>query len=86
MITDTKKWHYLPVKRLFALFKGITSKQKGDFCCLNCFCSYRTENKLKKQNHDNCYVETPNNHEEKSMKVPFIILTLVIIIPKVINN
>ena len=48
MITDGKKWHYLAVKSLPALFMGITSKCEGDFYYLNCFCSYRTENKLKK--------------------------------------
>ena len=48
MITDGKKWHYLALKKLSALFRGITSNHKGDFCCLNCFCSYITENKLKK--------------------------------------
>ena len=37
MITDGKKWHCLAVKRLSALFKGITSKHDGDFYCLNCF-------------------------------------------------
>ena len=31
MITDGKKWHYLAVKSLTALLKGITSKHKGDF-------------------------------------------------------
>ena len=31
MITDGKKWHYLAVKSLPALLKGITSKHKGDF-------------------------------------------------------
>ena len=83
MITDRKKWHYLAVKSLSALFKGITSKHKGDFYCLNCFQSYTTENKLKKhkkvcENHDYCYVEMPKednktvkyNHGEKSMKTP----------------
>ena len=48
MITEGEKWHYLTVKSLSALFKGITSKHKGAFYCLNCFCSYRIENKLKK--------------------------------------
>ena len=48
MITDRKKWHYLLVKSLSALFRGKTSTNNGDFYCLNCFCSYRTENKLKK--------------------------------------
>ena len=37
MITDDKKWHYLAVKRLSALLRGITSKHDGDFYSLNCF-------------------------------------------------
>ena len=86
MITDVKKYHYLAVKILSALFRGLISKHVGDFYCLNCFHSYSTENRLKKhenvcKNHDYCYVEMPNednkilkyNHGEKSMKVPFII-------------
>ena len=77
-------------KKLSALFKGITSKHDGehdgDFYCLNCFHSLRTENKFKKhkkvcENHDYCYIEMHKeeskilkyNHGEKSMKVPFII-------------
>ena len=31
MITDDEKWHYLVIKRLSALFRGITSKHDGDF-------------------------------------------------------
>ena len=86
MITDGKKWHYLAVKCLSGLFRGITSKHDGDFYCLNCFRSYATENKLKKhknvcENHDYCYVEMSQedtkilkyNQGEKSMKVPFTI-------------
>ena len=86
IITDGEKWHYLAVKRLSALFRGITSKHDGDFYCLNCFQSYTTENKIKKhkkvcENHDCCYVEMPveydkilkYNEGEKSMKSPFII-------------
>ena len=45
MITDGEKWHYLAVKTLSALLKGITSKDKGDFYCLNCFHSYGTKRK-----------------------------------------
>ena len=37
MITDGEKWHYLAVKKLSALIKGITSNHRGDFYCLNCF-------------------------------------------------
>ena len=86
MITDGKKWHYLVVKSLAALLIGITSKHDGDFCCLNCFHSYSTKDKLKKhenicKNHDNCYVEMPNEDNkvtkcddgEKYIKVSFII-------------
>ena len=86
MITDGEKWHYLAVKSLAALLRGITSKHDGDFYCLNCFHSYTIENKLIKhknvcENHDYCYVEMPAednkilkyNHGEKSMKGPFVI-------------
>ena len=43
MITDGKKFHYLAVKKLSVLFKGIKSKHDGDFYCLNCFHSYTTK-------------------------------------------
>ena len=49
MITDGEKWHYLVVKSLSALLRGITGNNNGDFCCLNCFRSYTAENKLEKQ-------------------------------------
>ena len=42
-----KQWNYLAVKKLSALLRGITSKNKGDFYCLNCFHSFRTKNKLE---------------------------------------
>ena len=86
MITDDdNRWHYLAVKSLLALFRGITSSNNGDFYCLNCFHSYRTLNKLKKHervcnNHDYCRIDMPEEHEkikylpgEKSLKAPFII-------------
>ena len=86
MITDGEKWHYLAVKSLSGLFRGITGNNHGDFYCLNCFLAYTTENKLEShkkvcQNHDYCSIEMPNednkilkyNHGEKSMKAPFII-------------
>ena len=47
MITDGKKWHYLAMKILSALFRGITSNHNGDFYCLNCFHSYSTEKTQK---------------------------------------
>ena len=86
MISDSQKWHYLVVKNLSRLLRRITSNHKEDFYCLNCFHSYRTENKLEAhkkicENHDYCQVEMPTknnniikyNHGEKSMKLPFVV-------------
>ena len=69
MITDSKKWHYLTVKSLSALLKGITSNHKGDFYCLNCFLSYIIEKKLKRRerlcNDDYyCFIEIPNDNNK----------------------
>ena len=38
MIPNLEKedWHYLTVKKLFALLHGITSKHDFDFDCLKC--------------------------------------------------
>ena len=49
MIPNKEKegWHYLAVKKLSALLRGITSKHDGDFHCLNCLHFFRVENKLK---------------------------------------
>ena len=86
MITDNNnRWHYLAVKSLPALFRGITSSNNGDFYCLNCFHSYRTLNKLKKHerifnNHYYSRIDMPKENEktkylpgEKSLKAPFIV-------------
>ena len=83
MITDGEKQHYLALKSLSALLRGLTSNHKGEFYCLNCFCSYSTKNRLEKHeedcfDHDYCYVGMPNkdnktltyNHGEKSLKLP----------------
>ena len=47
MITDDEKQHYLAVKKLSALLKGITSNHTGYFYSLNGFHSYSTKEKLK---------------------------------------
>ena len=85
MITDRKKWHHLVVKKLSTLFCKLTSKNNGDFYCLNCLHSFRTKKKLKEhenvcKNHDYCYIEMPKeeiilkyNNGEKSIEVLFII-------------
>ena len=70
MITDGgENWHYLAVKSISALLKGITSNHKGDVYCLNCFHSYRTKKTLKKhekvcKDHDYCYVKMPYEDEK----------------------
>ena len=46
MITDgTSNWHYLAVKRISGLLRGVTSNYNGDFYCLNCFKPYTTGKK-----------------------------------------
>ena len=47
MISNGENWHYLTVKNLSRLLRGITSNHDEDFYCLNCFHSYRTKNKLE---------------------------------------
>ena len=81
MITDDgKRWHYLAVRNLSSLFRGITSSNNGDFH------GYRTINKLKKHervcnNHNYCHIDMREEGEnilkyspgDKSLKAPFII-------------
>ena len=43
MISNGEKWHYLTVKNLSGLLRGITSNHAGDLHCLNCFCAYSTK-------------------------------------------
>ena len=75
MTTDGEKWHYLVVKSLPGLLRGI-----------NCFRFYRTRNKLEAhkkicENHDYCHVEMPTkdnniikyNQGEKSIKLPVVV-------------
>ena len=86
MISIGENWHYLVVKNLSGLLRGITSNYKEDFYCLNCFCAYSTKNKLKAhkkicENHNYWHVEMPTkdnntikyNQGEKSIKLLIII-------------
>ena len=62
MIPNKKKegWHYLAIKTLSAVLHGITSKHDGDFYCMNCLHSFRTEinlNLMKKCVKINIFVE-----------------------------
>ena len=86
MISNGENWHYLAVRSLSRLLRGITSNHNSDYYCLNCFHSYRTENKLNVhqkicENHEHCNIEMPSpnnniikyNQGEKSLELPFII-------------
>ena len=82
MITDgTSNWHYLAIKNISGLLTGITPNHNGDFYCLNCLHSYRTESKLRKHericnDHDFCDIKMPDEDNkilkyiigEKSLK------------------
>ena len=99
IITNDEKWNYIalksvrtddgfnrPIRSLSRLFRGITSNNHGDFYCLGCLHSFRTDNALKRHerlcgNNDYCHVEMPTKdnktlkyyHGEKSLKAPFTI-------------
>ena len=86
MISNGENWHYLAVKSLSRLLRGITGNHDGDYYCLNCFHSYRTENKLNVhnkvcENRNYCKIKMPSNdnnfimcnQDEKILKLPFVI-------------
>ena len=57
-----RPWHYLAVKKLSALLRGIKSKS---YNCLNCLRSFRTKNKIEShkrvcKNKDFCKVIMPS--------------------------
>ena len=43
---EKEEWHYLAVKKISTLFRGITSKHHADVYCLSCLHSFRTEKNL----------------------------------------
>ena len=84
MIKDGNKWHYLSVKRLPKLLRGIMSKNNSNYYYVNCLHSSGAANKLKSheglcKDHDYCQVKLPEahnnilkfNHEQKSLRIPF---------------
>ena len=100
MIANGFEWHYLalkyiptedgymrPIQSISRLFNKITSTNTtNDYDSLNCFHSYRTENKLKKHelvcnNNDYCEIVLPNVKEKvikhvlgsKSLKMTYTI-------------
>ena len=86
MIPNGEGCHYLAVKKISELLKGIKSKHVTGFYCLTCFHSFRTKNKFEshKKVHENkyfCVVLMPSedtkilelNQYQKSGKTPCII-------------
>ena len=47
MISNGENWHYLVVKSLPGLLKGITSSHNENFYSSSCFCAYTTKSKLE---------------------------------------
>ena len=85
---EKEGWHYLAVKKLSTLLRGIKSKHHGDFYCLICLHSIRTEKVCKKyvngkacKNKDFCGFVMSSEKDEilefnqcmKSDKMPYII-------------
>ena len=65
-------WHYLAIKSIPALLRGVASTHNVDFYCLNCFHSYRTQATLEKHericyNNDHCAIVMP---DEKHKYIP----------------
>ena len=74
---EADKWHYIalksvrtddgfnrPIRSLCRLFRRVTSENHGDFYSLNCLCSLRIDNTLKRHerlcdNIDYYHVEMP---------------------------
>ena len=100
MITeDDKNWHYITVKSLKKLCRGVFSNNHGDYYCLNCLHAYRTKNALKKHEQlclDNifCHLKLPKKGEnilsykadKKSLRVPHIIYADLECLLRSINN
>ena len=87
MITDGYgNWHYLAIKSIPVLLRGLTSTHNGDYYCLNCFHSYRTQARLEKHerlccNNDHSAIIMPNEKNKyisttsvkNSMRAPLVI-------------
>ena len=77
MVTDAKdKWHYITIKSIPALLRGVTSTHNGDYyCCLNCFHSYRTAKKLNEHGdlcvkNNYCLIKMPEEDKRYITSTP----------------
>ena len=50
ILWNEEGWHYLAVKKLSILLRGIASKHHGDLSCMDCFHSFAKEN--KRESHE----------------------------------
>ena len=87
MITDgTDKWHYIAIRSIPALLRGVTSTHNGDYYCFNSFHLYRIAKKLEeheqlrvKNNYGLIKIPTEKNKYitstpgKNTLKNPFII-------------
>ena len=66
MVPKGEGWHYLEIKGLSAFLRGVTSKQCGDFYCLNSLHIFVTKSKLEShilcdcENKDFCNTVMPS--------------------------
>ena len=79
------KEHYVAIKSLSGLLRGVTSRNNGDFYCRSCLGSFQTKNACKEhfeacKDHDFCYARMPEEGStlryqkgSKSIRVPFVI-------------
>ena len=85
-ILNVGGWHYLPITKISASLRGITSKHHGDSYCLNCPNSFATENKREShkkvsenKNFRNVFIPSDYtkisefNRYQKPEKAPFTI-------------
>ena len=85
IIQQGVKTHYVAIKNLSRLLRGVTSTNNGDFYCRNCLKSFRTKTARDDHvgpcmDHEFCNVIMPDEGEnilyykegEKSIRVPFV--------------
>ena len=71
MITNEyNNWHYVCVKSLKRLSRGVFSNNHGDYYCLNCLHAYRTKSALKRHeqlclNNNYCHDKLPKKGKNK---------------------
>ena len=61
IVKSGEKTHYVAIKSLSGLLRGVTSRCNGHFYCRNCLGSFRTKNTCGDhfeacKDHDFCYV------------------------------